>query len=196
MAGAEEIYGAYAEQDTSYMDVPEGATNWYFVNNEEWAYNPVVPNTWTEIGQTGGRYKGCCGIWWFWAFQNGTEGYKQFIEAPYVWEVGTGDHWYAMDTAGGGRWCWYYGRYQELVAGCETDFAWQATVLETGAEVATESKPVFQASVNNSAEWTNYTWHTWNDFDMSITTPGLCWASLNGAPGNIYYDTCSKDEET
>jgi hypothetical protein len=42
-------------------------------------------------------------------------------------------------------------------------------VLETGAEMATESKPVFQASVNNSAEWTNHTWHTWNDFGMDIT---------------------------
>jgi hypothetical protein len=196
MKGAEEVVGAFSEDTTAYMEVP-GWQEEDFVDNEEWASNPAVPNTWTEMGQQGGRDWNCCGVHWFWAFRNGINGFISYHAPPYVWEVSLREpHWYTMDTGGGGRWCWYYGKSEEALAGCETDFAWQATILETGAEVATESKPSFDASVNNSAEWTNYTWHTWNFSNMNITTPGLCWSGLNGAPGNIIYGTCNENQET
>jgi hypothetical protein len=192
MKGAEEVYGVDDETDTDYIDVP-GWQHGYFVDNEVWAWAHVLgPSTWTEIGQQAGEYKGCCNTWWFYAFENGTEGYRQFVDAPYVSEVpeSTGNH-YMMKTAGGGIWCWYFGTGEELKA-CAADFAWQATQLEAGGEIATEEKPVFDSSTNNSAEWTNYTWHTWNFATVAADTSGLCWSALNGAPGNIYYDTCGK----
>lgn len=107
---------------------------------------------------------------------------------------GTGNH-YTMMTSGGGTWCWYFGTGNELKA-CRSDFAWQATQVEAGGEIATEEKPAFASSSNNDAEWTNHTWHTWNFARAHVTTPGLCWSALNGAPGNMYYDTCSGNMET
>jgi hypothetical protein len=189
MKGAEEVHGVYDEQDTAHISVP-GWQHGYFVDNEVWASQPQVPNTWTEIGQQAGEGKGCCSLWWFYAFKNGTEGYNEYVEAPYVWEVAEGiGNDYAMKTPGSGIWCWYTGSGFELHA-CAADFAWQATELEAGGEVATEEKPSFAASTNNSAEWTNGTWHTWNFAIVEATTGGLCSSPLNGAPGNIYYDTC------
>lgn len=86
--------------------------------------------------------------------QNGTEGYNEYVDAPYVWEVSenTGNH-YLMGIRYGNV-CWYYGVDPQTLEACRSDFAWQATELEAGGEVATESKPTFGASTNNSAEWT------------------------------------------
>lgn len=171
-----------------------------FVTNEVWAsaYTRGVPNTWTETGQIAGAYKGCCSVWWFYAFKNGTEGFRAFEEAPYTWEVrqAVGNN-YGMKTTGGGVWCWYYAADWTLEA-CAADFAWVATELEAGGEIGSEEKPVFDASTNNSAEWMNGEWHTWiratdeTTNDRGGEAPGLCWSPLNGAPGNIYYDTCGK----
>lgn len=119
-----------------------------------------------------------------------------FVDAPYVSEVPEAKgNSYFMETSGGGTWCWYFGTGQELKA-CRSDFAWQATQLEAGGEIAAEGKPTFDSSSNNAAEWTNYTWHTWISGAAVVATPGLCWSPLNGAPDNMYYDTCSGDEET
>jgi hypothetical protein len=196
MKGGEEVYGVDTEQDTDYIDVP-GWEKGYFVDNEAWQWaHSIGSSTWTEVGQQAGEFKGCCTTWWFYAYQNGTEGYNAFVDAPYVSEVPEAKgNTYLMTTSGGGTWCWYFSSSQELKA-CRSDFAWQATQLEAGGEIATEAKPTFDSSSNNAAEWTNYTWHTWNSGVPDVTTPGLCWSSLNGAPGNMYYDTCSGDEET
>jgi hypothetical protein len=80
---------------------------------------------------------------------------------------------YFMETSGGGTWCGYFGIGRELKA-CRSDFAWQATQLEAGGEIAAEGKPTFDSSSNNAAEWTNYTWHTWASGAAVVTTAGLC----------------------
>jgi hypothetical protein len=203
MKGAEQVYGGDTEQRTSHIEVP-GWEKGYFVDNEMWSWNHEKGDgTWTEIGQQAGEGKGCCNTWWFYAFQNPVEKYNQYVGPPYVSEVPeeVGMH-YAMKWAGGSNiWCWYYGATLtnpetfELKA-CANYFYQGATQLEAGGEIATESKPSFASAANNSAQWTNDTWHTWNFASMVVTTPGLCYSSLNGAPGNIYYDTCSGDMET
>ncbi len=190
MSGAEEGFGGVTEQRTASIDVP-GWENGYFVDNEMWAWNHAKgPKTWTEIGQQAGEGKGCCNVWWFYAFQNPVEGYLAFVDAPWVWEVplNVGNH-YSMQWAGGDIWCWYYGSSNELKA-CANYFYKPATQLEAGGEVATSSKPSFAAAANNGIEWNNYTWHVWNFASYETTTSGLCQSLLNGAPGNIYYDTC------
>jgi len=190
MSGAEEGYGGVTEQRTAFIEVP-GWESGYFVDNEMWAWNHAKgPATWTEIGQQAGEGKGCCNVWWFYAFKNPVEGYLAFVDAPWVWEVSlnVGNH-YSMQWAGGNIWCWYYGSSNELKA-CANYFYKPATQLEAGGEVATSSKPAFAAAANNGIEWNNYTWHVWNFASYETTTAGLCQSLLNGAPGNIYYDTC------
>jgi hypothetical protein len=190
MKGAEEAFGGVTEQRTAFINVP-GWESGYFVDNEMWSWSKAKgAETWTEVGQQAGEGKGCCNVWWFYAFQNPVEKYKQFVGAPWVWEVplNVGNH-YSMQWAGGDIWCWYYGSSNELKA-CANYFYKQATVEEAGGEVATESKPSFASAANNGTEWNNYTWHTWNFSEYVTTTAGLCQSLLNGAPGNIYYDTC------
>lgn len=169
MTGAEEVLGVYDETDTDYVDVP-GWEYGNFVTNEVWAsaYTRGVPNTWTETGQIAGAYKSCCSVWWFYAFQNGTEGFRAFEEAPYTWEVrqAVGNN-YGMKTTGGGVWCWYDAADWTLEA-CAADFAWVATELEAGGEIGSEEKPVFDASTNNSAEWMNGEWHTGTALPMEL----------------------------
>jgi hypothetical protein len=190
MKGAEQVYGVYDEADTAYIEVP-GWEKGYFVDNEVWSSAHSKADTWTEIGQQAGEGKGCCNTWWFYAYQiENSKNYKAFVDEPYVWEVpeGVGNH-YAMETPGEGIWCWYYGSF-ELKA-CKSGFAHNATQLEAGGEVATEAKPSFAASTNNSALWTNGEgWKTWIRGNVVTTTTGFCTSPLNGAPGNIYYDTC------
>ena len=165
------LLGVYDETDTDYVDVP-GWEYGNFVTNEVWASASTlrgVPNTWTEFtGQIAGAYKSCCSVWWFYAFQNGTEGFRAFEEAPYTWEVrqAVGNN-YGMKTTGGGVWCWYDAADWTLEA-CAADFAWVATELEAGGEIGSEEKPVFDASTNNSAEWMNGEWHTGTALPMEL----------------------------
>jgi hypothetical protein len=203
MKGSEQVYGGDTEQRTSHIDVP-GWEFGYYVDNEMWIWNHAQGRgTWTEIGQQAGEGKGCCNTWWFYAFKNPVEGYNQYTGAPYVSEVPeeVGNH-YSMKWAGGSNiWCWYYGatltnpETLELKA-CANYFYEGATQLEAGGEIATESKPSFASTSNNSAQWTNRTWHTWNFASAKVTTPGLCWSPLNGAPSNMYYETCTGNMET
>jgi hypothetical protein len=204
MKSGEEVYGGLNEERTSSIDVP-GWEAGYFVDNEMWMWNHAKgPGTWTEIGQQAGEGKGCCNTWWFYAWDNSVEGYRAFVDAPYVSEVPleVGIH-YLMEWAGGGSniWCWRYGatltnpEYYELKA-CANYFYEASTQMEAGGEIATESKPSFASATNSLGEWTNYTWHTWNFASVYINTPGLCWSPLNGAAGNMYYDTCTGDMET
>jgi hypothetical protein len=190
MSGGEAVEGTETMQRTTNMNVA-GWANGDFVTNEEWTTFPST-GYWLEAGQQAGEYKGCCSLFWFYAFKNAT-GYYQYTSPPYVWEV-TPNTWnnYAMKASGNGIWCFYVGPTWEQQIACEAGFSTYSTLLQDGAEFATESKPVNAGSVQANATWLNGTVHTWNRASNQVTTAGLCVSQYQPVnfPGNINYGTC------
>jgi hypothetical protein len=197
-AAGEEVRGTESEQKTSAMNVP-GSESGYFVTNEEWLGFPSKPNYWLEIGQQGGEFKGCCALWWFYAWSNGTGYHERVTAAEGVWQV-TANTWnnYGIQWAGSGTWCIYVGPTWEQKIACEAGFPNTSKNLEDGMEVATEAKPSAAGSVVANGTWMNGAMYTWNFASNQTQTysggpaPGLCisqYAPVN-FPGNINYGTC------
>jgi hypothetical protein len=197
MTGGEQVLGSEAEIDTTTMSVP-GSTSGDFVTNEEWVSFPST-GYWMEMGQQAGEYKGCCSLWWFWAFENSTGYHQHTTAAEGVWEV-TFNSWnmYGFKGTGTSRWCWYVAPDWEGQIGCESGFSTYSKVLTDGMEAATEEKPSVAGMVQVNAEWTNGNWNQWNKATNSVvnykneTTSGLCVSQYTpwNWPGNINYGTC------
>jgi hypothetical protein len=190
MTGGEEVLGSESEQKTTEMYVP-GAEKGDFVDNEEWVAFPGT-GYWVEAGQQGGEYKGCCNLWWFYAYKNAT-GYHPHVDAPEVWEV-TFNTWneYGFKGQGNGTWCFYTAPDWTSQNACVSGFSIYSKELEDGMEVATEEKPENYGSVLVNQETTNGGWYAWNFAKYQATTPGLCWEHYTPSPypGDINYGTC------
>lgn len=191
MTGSEQVEGTESEQKATAMNVP-GWQYGYFVDNEEWA-EFTGTERWTEIGQQAGEGKGCCNLWWFYAYSTGPGGYHQYTIPPYVWEV-TYNSWnnYAMNALGNGVWCFDVGANWEIQEACFGGFDTYSKWLEDGVEVATEEKPANAGTVVVNAMWLGGTIKTWKKAEYEATTPGLCWSHYapENYPGNINYATC------
>jgi hypothetical protein len=190
MHGGEMVEGTQSSQRTTNMNVP-GWEKGYFVDNEEWA-NFTGTERWVEIGQQAGEFKGCCGLWWFYAMSFGPHEYAAFVGPPYVSEVAA-NAWnnYGLHSIGSGDWCFMIGAQWETSVACYGGFDTYSKDLQDGAEVATETKPVNAGSVNVNAQWTDGTYHVWNFAENKKTTAGLCatdWASPS--KGDVNYGTC------
>jgi hypothetical protein len=197
-AAGEEVRGTESEQKTTAMNVP-GSASGYFVTNEEWLSFPSKPNYWLEIGQQAGEFKGCCTLWWFYAWSNAGGYHQRVTAAEGVWEV-SANSWnnYGIQSAGSGTWCYYVGPTWEQKIACEAGFPNTSKLLEDGMEVATETKPSVAGSVVANATWMNGSIHTWNFASNYAETyagapaPGLCVSQYPPVnfPGNINYGTC------
>jgi hypothetical protein len=189
----EEIEGAESFQTTTTMSVP-GWEDGYFVDNEEWTILSKNEEKWEEVGQQGGEYKGCCSLWWFYAVNYGPNEYYQYVDAPYVWEVGLKErHYYATESVEhNGTWCvdTSGNGLEWLQDKCFSGFSVYSKKLEAGVEVATESKPGNAASVLVNGQHLNGYYYGWNEGYEQSTTPGLCVSYIGPTLGDIDYGTC------
>jgi hypothetical protein len=199
MSGGERVEGTETEQYGIHANVP-GWEKGNFVDGEEWAVffnSPSGTLYWTEIGQAAGEYNGCCTWRWFYAYQNHS-GYHESLPSerwniqPETWAA------YFMRASGNGVWCFDVGPNGEQQYRCVGGFETYATLLEDGAEIASETTPVEEGAVVANATWLNGTVHPWNyardglyNENGLVNYNGMCVAPFTPVnyPGNIYYGT-------
>lgn len=184
---SEKIEGLESNIDTTSMYVGDwdlGGEN--FVSNEQWAGFPADNGNWVEDGQMAGGPTGSTNVMdWFWALKNNTGLYV--IALPTGREEGYAWNNYKLISEGNGSWCAVVNGTTET-CGMEDEPSTSKRVT-VGMEAASETEPENYGKDQTWVEWTNGTWHHWNEAKW-ITESHTCASLYEWIAGNINFSTC------
>lgn len=191
----EKVQGQYAGVTISQVAVP-GAASGDRINNEMWtAFGPGT--YWIENGIYVGHEYGTFDKTgdttsteplWFYALK----AQIGYIERDYTYGPSVGSGWWIYNLAeGNNTWCVYFDNAQ---AACydPSGFETYSKDIEEGLEdYYNETAPVNNGTMIGEGEWTDATWHSWNQASY-YASPGFCAEKPNNpdyALGSLVYST-------
>ena len=136
------------------------------------------------------------GLYWFWAYENGT-GLVKYTGSPYTGQVNAGEFINLSLMASGSHvWCLYVGASWETQVSCMNTGFTYSTMLTDGSEMATNTKPEVAGTAESNDAALNGELRNWNvATDESTTEEGehhiseVCEWNI-GPAGDINDGTC------